>query len=62
MRLQFVVNTKGSLAQAGFVLLLLPVMSSLKGISFSQLPAYCAEGDALQFDLNIIFTPHCPGY
>ena len=42
--LQFVVNTNGSLAQAAFVLLLLPILSSLQGIPFSDLPATFAEG------------------
>jgi drug/metabolite transporter (DMT)-like permease len=42
----FVVNTFGSTAQALFVLLLLPVLSSLKGIPFQQLPTYFREGAA----------------
>ena len=40
----FVVNTFGSTAQALFVLLLLPLLSSLKGIPFQQLPSYFREG------------------
>ncbi|DBB00298.1 TPA: hypothetical protein ACH3X1_014123 [Trebouxia sp. C0004] len=40
----FVVNSYGSAAQALFIFLLLPVISSLKGISLSQLPAYLKEG------------------
>jgi len=32
------------MAQAGFVLLLLPVISSLKGIAFRNLPSYCMDG------------------
>ena len=43
--MQFIVNSKGSLAQAGFVLLLLPVISSLKGIAFQNLPSYCMDGE-----------------
>ena len=42
----FVVNSFGSAAQALFVFLLLPVMSSLKGIPLSQLPAYLKEGES----------------
>jgi drug/metabolite transporter (DMT)-like permease len=42
----FVVNTFGSTAQALFVLLLLPLLSSLKGIPFQQLPTYFSEGAA----------------
>lgn len=40
----FVVNTFGSVAQALFVFLLLPVLSNLKGIPFQQLPTYFQEG------------------
>ena len=40
----FVVNSYGSAAQALFVLLLLPVISSMRGISLSQLPNYLKEG------------------
>ena len=40
----FVVNSYGSAAQALFVLLLLPVISSLRGISLSELPNYLKEG------------------
>jgi len=43
----FVVNSFGSAAQALFVFLLLPVMSSLKGIPLSQLPAYLKEGESI---------------
>ena len=42
----FVVNSFGSAAQALFVFLLLPVMSSLKGIPLSQLSAYLKEGES----------------
>ena len=41
---QFVVNTLGSTAQAGFVFLLLPVLCHLKHIPLSQLPSYLLEG------------------
>ncbi|KAA6419096.1 MAG: crt protein 1-like [Trebouxia sp. A1-2] len=40
----FVVNSFGSAAQALFIFLLLPVISSLRGISISQLPGYLKEG------------------
>ncbi|KAK9789740.1 hypothetical protein WJX73_001036 [Symbiochloris irregularis] len=40
----FVVNTFSSLAQAGFVFLLLPVLSSLRGIPLSGLPDYLLQG------------------
>ena len=40
----FVVNSFGSAAQAVFVFLLLPVLSRLRGISLSQLPAYLKQG------------------
>lgn len=40
----FAVNSFGSGAQCLFVLLLLPVLSSQRGIPFSQLPHYLAEG------------------
>lgn len=42
----FVVNTFGSAAQALFVLLLLPLLSSLKGIPLQQLPTYFRDGAA----------------
>ncbi|KAL3504882.1 hypothetical protein ACH5RR_034723 [Cinchona calisaya] len=40
----FVVNSFGSGFQALFVLLLLPFLSNLKGIPFSQLPSYLKSG------------------
>ena len=40
----FVVNSYGSAAQALFIFLLLPVVSSLRGISLSQLLSYLKEG------------------
>ncbi|CAM6101261.1 unnamed protein product [Calypogeia fissa] len=42
----FVVNTFGSTFQALFVLLLLPFLSTLKGIPFQQLPTYFRDGAA----------------
>lgn len=41
----FVVNSYGSAAQALFIFLLLPVMSSLRGIPLSGLPSYLKEGE-----------------
>ena len=41
--------------QAGFVLLLLPVLSSLRGIPLDQLPNYLAEGERL-----LSFLPASP--
>ncbi|KAH9545239.1 hypothetical protein CY35_12G038100 [Sphagnum magellanicum] len=43
----FVVNSLGSSFQALFVLLLLPLLSNLKGIPFQQLPTYLWEGKGL---------------
>ncbi|KAG9130817.1 hypothetical protein Leryth_016966 [Lithospermum erythrorhizon] len=40
----FVVNSFGSGFQALFVFLFLPILSNLKGIPFSQLPAYLKSG------------------
>ncbi|OMO50803.1 Chloroquine resistance transporter-related protein [Corchorus capsularis] len=42
----FVVNSFGSGFQALFVLLLLPLLSNLKGIPFSELPSYMKSGAA----------------
>lgn len=47
----FAVNSFGSAAQALFVLLLLPVLSSLRGISPSQLPQYLSDGEP-DFHIN----------
>ncbi|KAL3138700.1 hypothetical protein ABBQ32_006454 [Trebouxia sp. C0010 RCD-2024] len=44
----FVVNSFGSAAQALFVFLMLPVMSSLRGIPLSGLPAYIKQGNVVQ--------------
>jgi hypothetical protein len=40
----FIVNSFSSFFQATFVLLLLPVLSGLRGVSFHELPGYLAEG------------------
>lgn len=40
----FVVNSGGSLAQALFVCLLLPVMTTLRGLSLLDLPRYVVDG------------------
>ncbi len=42
----FVVNSFGSGAQAVGVLLLLPVLTSLRGLSLSELPQYVGDGKA----------------
>ena len=41
----FVVNSFGSAAQALFVFLMLPLVSSMRGILVSQLPNYVKEGE-----------------
>ena len=41
----FVVNSFGSGAQAVGVLLLLPVLTSLRGLSLSELPQYVGDGE-----------------
>ncbi|GAQ82708.1 CRT (chloroquine-resistance transporter)-like transporter [Klebsormidium nitens] len=46
----FVVNSFGSGFQAIFVLLLLPFLSGIKGIPFSQLPSYLKAGTACFFN------------
>ena len=43
----FVVNSFGSGAQAVGVLLLLPVLTSLRGLSLSELPQYVGDGELL---------------
>lgn len=40
----FAVNSFGSASQAVFVLLLLPVLASIKGVAPSQLPDYLLQG------------------
>ncbi|KAJ7518918.1 hypothetical protein O6H91_20G015000 [Diphasiastrum complanatum] len=46
----FVVNSFGSGFQALFVLLLLPILSRLRGIPFNQLPEYFRDGSACFFN------------
>ncbi|XP_002969295.2 protein CLT2, chloroplastic [Selaginella moellendorffii] len=48
----FVVNTLGSSFQALFVFLLLPVLSNMRGIPFSQLPQYLLDGSACFFNIG----------
>ena len=43
----FVVNSFGSGAQAVGVLLLLPVLTSLRGLSLTELPQYVGDGELL---------------
>lgn len=50
----FVVNTFGSTAQALFVLLLLPLLSSLKGIPFHELPTYFRDGAACFVNMGAV--------
>ena len=52
----FVVNTFGSTAQALFVLLLLPILSSLKGIPFQELPSYFRQGAACFVNMGALET------
>ena len=40
----FVMNSVGSLAQCVFVILLLPAMTSLRGMSLRDLPGYVVQG------------------
>lgn len=44
----FVVNSFGSGAQAVGVLLLLPVLTSLRGLSLSELPQYVGDGELFE--------------
>lgn len=50
----FVVNSFGSGFQALFVLLLLPFLSKLKGIPFSQLPSYFRDGAACFINMGSV--------
>ncbi|XVF36565.1 hypothetical protein REPUB_Repub19eG0068500 [Reevesia pubescens] len=56
----FVVNSFGSGFQALFVLLLLPVLSNLKGIPFSELPSYLKSGAACFLKIGAV-TSGCEG-
>eukprot|EP00891_Asterochloris_glomerata_P000578 jgi/Astpho2/578/fgenesh1_pg.00013_%23_13_t len=53
----FVVNTLGSGAQALCVLLLLPVLVSLRGLSLTELPQYVSDGAVVQSLTNSSLTP-----
>lgn len=48
----FVVNSFGSLFQSIFVFLLLPFLSQVKGIPFSQLPGYVKDGAGCLFNIG----------
>lgn len=52
----FVVNSFGSGFQALFVLLLLPFLSQLRGIPFSQLPGYMWDGAGCLFNFGTMST------
>ncbi|GLJ28881.1 hypothetical protein SUGI_0569260 [Cryptomeria japonica] len=56
----FVVNSFGSGFQALFVFLLLPFLSKLKGIPFSQLPSYLKDGAACFVNMGSI-SKSCVG-
>ncbi|KAF5727591.1 hypothetical protein HS088_TW22G01287 [Tripterygium wilfordii] len=56
----FVVNSYGSAFQALFVCLLLPFMSKLWGIPFSQLPTYLKDGAACFLNIGTL-TSGCDG-
>lgn len=56
----FVVNSFGSAFQALFVLLLLPFLSNMKGIPFSQLPRYLKSGAACFLNIGAS-TTGCQG-
>lgn len=53
----FVVNSYASLSQAAFVFVLLPVITSLRGLQVSELPEYLANGARCFAGL----TPMCGG-
>lgn len=48
----FVVNSFGSAAQALFIFLLLPVMSSLRHIPITELPNYLSQGGSVTAQLS----------
>nr|DAD40904.1 TPA_asm: hypothetical protein HUJ06_015227 [Nelumbo nucifera] len=56
----FVVNSFGSGFQALFVLLFLPLLSNLKGISFAELPSYLKSGAACFLNIGAN-TTGCEG-
>ncbi|KAL8159397.1 hypothetical protein V2J09_000934 [Rumex salicifolius] len=52
----FVVNSFGSAFQAFFICLLLPFLSKMWGIPFSQLPSYLKDGAACFLNINTLST------
>ncbi|KAH7292712.1 hypothetical protein KP509_29G082100 [Ceratopteris richardii] len=48
----FVVNSFGSGFQSLFVLLLLPILSQIRGIPFSELPGYVKDGAGCLFNIG----------
>lgn len=56
----FVVNSFGSAYQALFIGLLLPLLSKLWGIPFSQLPSYLKDGAACFLNINSL-SSGCDG-
>ncbi|KAL2936386.1 Protein CLT3 chloroplastic [Bienertia sinuspersici] len=52
----FVVNSFGSAYQALFICLLLPFLSKMWGIPFSQLPSYLKDGAACFLNINTLST------
>ncbi|KAK8595969.1 hypothetical protein V6N13_000637 [Hibiscus sabdariffa] len=57
----FVVNSYGSAFQALFICLLLPFLSKLWGIPFSQLPNYLKDGAACFLNLGGTLSSGCDG-
>ncbi|KAL8545059.1 hypothetical protein ACS0TY_005313 [Phlomoides rotata] len=56
----FVVNSFGSAYQALFICLLLPFLSNLWGIPFTQLPSYLKDGAACSLNIGVM-TNRCDG-
>ncbi|XP_017983858.1 PREDICTED: protein CLT1, chloroplastic isoform X1 [Theobroma cacao] len=57
----FVVNSYGSAFQALFICLLLPFLSKLWGIPFSQLPNYLKDGAACFLNISGTISSGCDG-
>ncbi|KAA3455375.1 crt-like protein 1 isoform X3 [Gossypium australe] len=57
----FVVNSYGSAFQALFICLLLPFLSKLWGIPFSQLPNYLKDGAACFLNIGGTLSSRCDG-
>ncbi|XP_039022958.1 protein CLT1, chloroplastic-like isoform X2 [Hibiscus syriacus] len=57
----FVVNSYGSAFQALFIFLLLPFLSKLWGIPFSQLPNYLKDGAACFLNIGGTLSSGCDG-